>query len=614
MSPNALHNGESPNQYSVGSPSTIVCTHRDIENMEGRLFFGREVDTATLWECLQSRNSTQCRCGQLLSQGDETSLLSLDAGVREGSVDINARRVVVSGFLESIRNGGVSRSSLLEMINKRTQASGMSWFRLAAPDDNTPSAILTWFSLAALDDKTTTARLTWFLRHGFDINQPVDSSGKTLLHRACQRPARNRFFCQLEYLNALLENGARLDVTDSEGDNPLHVIAKAGCLTMFLDALLKSANGDLKIIDAVNQNGETPLSIALGATSWLGKALLLLRAGASVQKNPASTVSPLFSLIESRRASDNSIELLIQYGADINEVHEGRVPSHQLVRQFDRRHSFNQYSGLMRLIEEGIPLNKVDSCGETLFTKVFSLPERFHWSLDRKGRAFNAQAILVAWYKYNFPGHIDRLEGAISDKCIETYEADFSMLLETFADAFYLIDHTADIIGKGLNQANMAKLRELLEKFRGHHRQDISLKPFVHCSPESFRYCPIRMNEMARTLTVGSFPQYRLDVEGDNRGYDTVFPAVIEYGVTDDVLLRPSDIKITDWLVENKRDALQTLLCKQHDLFKVVVANKAAVLSGLTEQNRISLESLIKSVPKDLPQDDITPRLSELRL
>ena len=614
MSPNALQHGESPNQYSVGSPSTIVCTHRDIENMEGRLFSGREVDTATLWEYLQSQNSTPCRCGQLLSQGDETSLLSLDAGVRDGSVDINARKVVVSSFLESIRNGGVSRSSQLEIINKRTQASGMSWFSLAAPDDNTPTALLTWFSLAALDDKTTTARLTWFLRHGFDINQPVDSSGKTLLHRACQRPAHNRFFCQLEYLNTLLENGARLDVTDSDGDNPLHIVARAGCLAMFLDALLKSANGDPEIIDAVNHDGDTPLSIALRSTSWLGKALLLLRAGASVQKNPASTVSPLFSLIGSDRASDKSIELLIQYGADINEVHEGQVPSHLLVRQFNRRNSLNQYSGLMRLIEEGVPLNKMDSCGETLFTKVFSLPERCPWSLAREGKAFNAQAILAAWYKYNFPEHIDRLEGAISDKCIETYEAGFSMLLETCADAFYLIDHTADIIGKGLNQANMAKLRELLEKFRGHHRQDISLQPFVHCSPESFQYYPKRMNEMARTLTVGSFPQYRLDAEGGNRGYDTVFPAVFEYGVTDDVLLRPSDIKITDWLVANKWDALKTLLYEQPDLFQVVVDNKATVLSGLTEQNRNSLESLIASLPKDLPQDDITPRLSEMHL
>ena len=614
MSPNALQHGESPDQYSVGSPSTIVCTHRDIENMEGRLFSGREVDTATLWEYLQSQNSTQCRCGQLLSQGDETSLLSLDAGVRDGSVDINARKVVVSSFLESIRNGGVSRSSQLEIINKRTQASGMSWFSLAAPDDNTPTALLTWFSLAALDDKTTTARLTWFLRHGFDINQPVDSSGKTLLHRACQRPAHNRFFCQLEYLNTLLENGARLDVTDSDGDNPLHIVARAGCLAMFLDALLKSANGDPEIIDAVNHDGDTPLSIALRSTSWLGKALLLLRAGASVQKNPASTVSPLFSLIGSGRASDKSIELLIQYGADINEVHEGQVPSHLLVRQFNRRNSLNQYSGLMRLIEEGVPLNKMDSCGETLFTKVFSLPERCPWSLAREGKAFNAQAILVAWYKYNFPEHIDRLEGAISDKCIETYEAGFSMLLETCADAFYLIDHTADIIGKGLNQANMAKLRELLEKFRGHHRQDISLQPFVHCSPESFQYYPKRMNEMARTLTVGSFPQYRLDAEGGNRGYDTVFPAVFEYGVTDDVLLRPSDIKITDWLVANKWDALKTLLYEQPDLFQVVVDNKATVLSGLTEQNRNSLESLIASLPKDLQQDGITPRLSELHL
>ena len=614
MSPNALQHGESPNQYSVGSPSTIVCTHREIENMEGRLFSGREVDTAALWKCLQSQNSTQCRCGQLLSQGDETSLLSLDAGVREGSVDINARKVVVSSFLESVCNGGVSRSSLLEIINKRTQASGMSWCSLAALDDKTTTGLLTWFSLAALDDKTTTARLTWFLKHGFDINQPVDSSGKTLLHRACQRPARDRLFCQLEYLNTLLENGARLDITDSEGNNPLHIVAETGCLAMFLDALLKSANGDPEIIDAVNQDGDTPLSIALRSTSWLGKALLLLRAGASVQKNPASAVSPLFSLIESGRASDKSIELLIQYGADINEIHEGRVPSHQLVRQFNRRNSLNQYSGLMRLIEEGVPLNKVDSFGETLFTKVFSLPERYHWSLAREGKAFNAQAILVAWYKYNFPEHIDRLEGAISDKCIETYEADFSMLLETFADAFYLIDHTADIIGKGLNQANMAKLRELLEKFREHHRQDISLRPFVHCCPESFQYCPKRMSEMARTLTVGSFAEYRLDVEGGNRGYSTVFPTVVEYGDTDEVLLRPSDIKITDWLVANKWDAFKTLLYEQPDLLQVVVDNKAAVLSGLTEQNRNSLESLIVSLPKDLQQDGITPRLSELHL
>ena len=594
MSPNMLLCDESSIRCSRDKLSMIACTHLDIENMEDKLFSGRSVCAATIRECLKSQRSTQCQCDQLLPQGDETSLSSLDTGVREGSVDINARKVVVQKFLES--------------INDRELTLSMSWY-----------------SLAGLDDKTTTTRLTWFLRHGFDINQPVDDRGMTLLHRACRRPLidSDRLLCHQEYLKALLDNGARLDVTDSEGNSPLHTIAGAGCLAKVLDTLLKSANGRPEIIDAVNHRGETALSVALGSTSWLGKALLLLQAGASVQKSAASKISPLFSLIDHARAVEWSIELLVQYGADINEVHEGRVPSHELVRQFNLHSLHQPYSALMRLIEEGVPLNKVDIYGETLLTKVFALhvdiDEKSWVFLTRKDKAFVARDILAGWYKYNFPEHIERLEGAISDKCIEAYEADLSMLLETCADAFYLIDHTVDIIGKRLNQANMTKLRELLEKFRGHHRQDISLKPFVHCSPGSFAYTPERMDEIAFTLPIDSFVEYQLDVEGkdpfgEDRGDKTIFTAIAEHDDTNDLLLKPSDIKITDWIVENKWDALKTLLYKQHDLLQVVVDNKATVLSGLTEQNRNSLESLIASLPRDLQQDGITPRLSELHL
>ena len=591
MSPNALLCDESSIRCSRERLSMIACTHLDIENMEDKLFSGRSVCAATIRECLESQRSTQCHCDQLLPRGDETSLSSLDAGVREGSVDINARKVVVHKFPESI-------------------------------NDRELTLIMYWYSLASLDDKTTTTRLTWFLRHGFDINQPVDDRGMTLLHRACRRPLidQDRLLCHYEYLKALLDNGARLDITDSEGNSPLHTIAGAACLPRILDTLLKSANGRPEIIDAVNHRGETPLSVALGSTSWLGKALLLLQAGASVQKSAASKISPLFSLIDHARAVERSIELLVRYGVDINEVHEGRVPSHELVRQFNLHSLHKPYSALMRLIEEGVPLNKVDIYGETVLTKVFALPddEKSRVFLTRKDKAFVARDILAGWYKYNFPEHIERLEDAISDKCIEAYEADLSMLLETCADAFYLIDHTVDIIGKRLNQANMTKLRELLEKFRGHHRQDISLKPFVHCSPESFAYVPERMDEIALTMPVDSFVEYQLDLGNDPFGEDsggkTIFTAIAEYDDTNDFLLKPSDVKITDWIVENKWDALQALLYKQHDLFQVVVDNKATVLSGLTEQNRNSLESLIASVPKDLQQDGITPRLSELHL
>ena len=588
MSPNTLPCDESSIRRSRERLSMIACTHLDIENMEDKLFSGRSVCAATIRECLESRRSTQCQCDQLIPQGDETSLSSLDAGVREGSVDINARKVVVHKYLESINDRELTLS-------------------------------MEWYSLASKDDKTTTTRLTWFLRHGFDINQPVDDRGMTLLHLACRRPLidSDRLLCHLEYQKALLDNGARLDVTDSEGNTPLHIIARAGCLAKVLDTLLKSANGRPEIIDAVNHRGETPLSVALGSP-WLGKALLLLQAGASVQKNAASKISPLFSVIDHARAVEWSIELLVQYGADINEVHEGRVPSHELVRQFDLHRLRKPYSALMRLIEEGVPLNKVDIHGETLLTKVFALPvdlDETSWFLTQKDKAFAARDILAGWYKYNFPEHIERLEGAISDKCIEAYEADLSILLEICVDAFYLIDHTVDIIGKRLNQANMTKLRELLEKFRGYHRQDISLKPFVHCSPRSFAYAPERMDEIAFTLPIDSFVEYQLDVEGkdsfrEDRGGKTIFTAIAEHDDTNDLLPKPSDIKITDWIVENKWDALKTLLYKQHDLFQVVVDNKETVLSGLTEQNRNSLESLIASVPKDLQQDVITPRLS----
>lgn len=533
-----------------------------------------------------------CSCEKLFDvENADKNLTNISDLIKSGEVDINARKVTAVKLYRTVSIEGVEEGH---------------------PDNR-------WHSSAKLYDINRSDILKWFIDNGLDINQPVNESGQTLLNYACEQMSNIRDLECHDYIDMLLDHGARLDIADIKGNNPLHISADDSGSVVLMDKFLKKAGRCPKIIDAVNNEGLTPLAISMERSNYFGNALRLLQEGASVNKVAGDNViSPLYNLICQGRADSDGLELLIRYGADVNEVvlhplldykRMGSVPAHIIVEHFVHAYSDWNWDPIMRLIKEGIPFNRIEKDGETLFSKAFSLPSVPDDSIDSSLTIIKSNTIdlaskmLCAWYKYNFPEKIDGLEGAITDQCIEKYKDDLCELLRKYPDAYNLISNTVDIIGKNLNDKNKVILDDLLKEFRNHHPQDLSMEPFIYCCHERF-LCrePIRLDmDLAKSLALEDYVKYNLEPDLDKQFYsrrekETIFPVLDEYADDDssEKPIRPSEIKITDWMIENKLELLQPLFDARPELLKAVIDNKDSFYECLTEQNRNKLRNLLE--------------------
>ncbi|KAE9367421.1 ankyrin [Stipitochalara longipes BDJ] len=92
------------------------------------------------------------------------------------------------------------------------------------------------------------------LKHGVDCNDP-DDAGLSPLMSACIRG-------DIEIVNTLLDAGAAISCSDASQQSPLHwaVLRRHEAL---LKTLLKHCRGDSRVINAFNQDGQTPLHLSI---------------------------------------------------------------------------------------------------------------------------------------------------------------------------------------------------------------------------------------------------------------------------------------------------------------------------------------------------------------
>lgn len=581
-----------PSNYPV---SNIKCKHRyKDDTVDSKLFYGRSAS-------IEKRGQEQfknCYCSRLFTENE--SLESLEPLVKKGMIDVNARRVKEIDYY-----------SYTDVDNIKKKYAHVDWSSAA-------------FEGGAI---TNMKELEWFIDHGLDIDQPVDNFGRTLFHYIVSM----RFPCEIlnyEEIDIFLRKNPCFDKKDINGDTPMHFVACVGHRPIgYLDSMLKSLDGEcLDIIDSVNHKGVTPLGSALKGSYYLGGAVRLLKAGASANKvADENAISPLECMFSGDFASSEALELLIYFGTNIDESCQGKIPYNILFKGF---YKFNSnmhgcYTALVRLFQEGFPLNTIDINGESLLSGFLSskdLADCYYFARDKTTTKLTILAkLIVAWYKYNFPERIDDLEGVITDQFVEKYETDLAKLLENFPDVFYLIDHTTDIIGKNLNDRNKDILHALLEKFRNHHPRHQSMEPFVYCCPEQFNYRPVKLNEeVLCNLQIESYAECGLadtfEVEKNtwiprqftprsaSEAMKKVFPIVDEYRDSDGLhkpeTIRLSDIKISNWVVKNNPTLLLELFNAQPDLLKAVITN-SYVYSQLTEENRNDFVSLLSTINHD---------------
>jgi ankyrin repeat protein len=188
------------------------------------------------------------------------------------------------------------------------------------------------------------------LQHGADINT-TDSEGSTLLHSAC-----NSYRDQVGMVTKLLELGANANARNKNGETPLGCAASHSHVNI-ATLLLERGGADVDASDY--HRGNTPL-LRSHQTPMLA---LLLERGANVNARDNEGSTKLHDICCMMKSSPGAafanVTLLVQAGIDLNaKNNNGETALFTAIRQ-DKRDLVN------RLLQEGTDPNAVDNKGWT---------------------------------------------------------------------------------------------------------------------------------------------------------------------------------------------------------------------------------------------------------
>ncbi|WP_411833777.1 ankyrin repeat domain-containing protein [Pseudoxanthomonas mexicana] len=213
-----------------------------------------------------------------------TAPAGIDAAAREDDLEL--------ALFEAARGGRVERA--LELID-----AGADPHALPLPEwrDQRSLGVLA----AVLPDLRL---LRTLIARGVDVNQA--HAGMTPLLAA----TRDSWHGRPDAVTTLLANGADPRVADADGNTPLHHAARSSDPGVV--ALLRDAAAD---IDAINQEGLTPLGVACGAGNWR-LAKFLLERGARPEPPGAQPV--LLAAAATEEDDPAGVQLLLRHKARVD--------------------------------------------------------------------------------------------------------------------------------------------------------------------------------------------------------------------------------------------------------------------------------------------------------
>ena len=212
-------------------------------------------------------------------------------------------RAIISGDLEKIE----------ELIKKGKNINFMLFFAIRLKDHNN-------IHLQVID---------FLIKKGADVNiknkkgqTPLHSFIHTLIYKKRKiftLPKstfhRRKSFDKKKYLNYLktikflIKKGADINITNKEGQTPLHYILQKGNSTLIQEIgpfIIKKTDVNIK-----NKKGETPLHLA----KTIDTVQLLIKKGANINAKDIQGRTPLYNI---NRLYLESIKFLIEKGADLN--------------------------------------------------------------------------------------------------------------------------------------------------------------------------------------------------------------------------------------------------------------------------------------------------------
>ncbi len=203
-----------------------------------------------------------------------------------------ANHELVPALYEAARGGRVDRALQLLEAGADAQA-------LPAPDwrDQRSLAVLA----AVLPDLRLLRAL---IGRGVDVNQP--HRGMTPLLAA----TRDSWHGRPEAVMTLLANGADSRAADADGNTPLHHAARSS--DPGVAALLRDAAAE---VDALNNDGQSPLALACQAGNWR-LARFLLERGAKPE--PADGVPVLLAAAGTEEDDPAGVQLLLKHKARLD--------------------------------------------------------------------------------------------------------------------------------------------------------------------------------------------------------------------------------------------------------------------------------------------------------
>jgi ankyrin repeat protein len=158
------------------------------------------------------------------------------------------------------------------------------------------------------------------LSHNADVDA-LDNGGSTPLHLAIPERYLAIPEANLEAVQLLLEQGAKINLQNHMGKTALHLASQRGYLSIIQLMLNHDAN-----VDALDNEGSTPLHLAISGAS-LEAIQLLLNHGASITLRNGKGQTALHRA--SQRGHLDIIQLILNHGADVDTPdNDGSTPLH----------------------------------------------------------------------------------------------------------------------------------------------------------------------------------------------------------------------------------------------------------------------------------------------